>query len=73
VLLLSNRNDELILLTERIQNELRGRVREFRLDADQRGLTLFGIARSYHEKQLAQHAVMRNASLPIAANEITVE
>jgi hypothetical protein len=73
VLLLSTGHDELIRLTERIQNDFRGRVREFRLDADSRGLILHGITRTYHEKQLVQHAVLRAAWIPIAANEIIVE
>lgn len=73
MLLLSTGPDELIRLTERIQNEFRGRVREFRLDSDSRGLILHGITRTYHEKQLVQHVVLQTASLPIAANEIIVE
>lgn len=72
MLLLSDETDELTRLTECIQQELRGRVRGFRLDADEQGLILHGVTRSYHEKQLAQHAVLRSAHLPIAANEITV-
>lgn len=72
MLLLAEGTDELNRLTDRIQKELRGRVRGFRLDADDQGLTLYGVSRSYHEKQLAQHAVLRSVRLPIAANEITV-
>lgn len=70
--LLAEETAELSRITVKIQNELRGRVREFRLAADDRGLTLHGTTRSYHEKQLAQQAVLRSARQPIVANEIYV-
>lgn len=72
MLLLADATDELTRLADQIQNELRGRVREFRLAADEQGLILHGVTRTYHEKQLVQHAVLRSVALPIAANEITV-
>jgi hypothetical protein len=51
---------------------LHGRVRHFRLAARGDGLVLTGHARTYHAKQLAQHAVMEATPLPIVANEIDV-
>lgn len=38
----------------------------------ERGLILRGRAATYHVKQLAQHAVMERARVPILANEIEV-
>ncbi len=35
-------------------------------------LVLRGFARTYHAKQLAQHAVMTETEMPILANEIEV-
>ncbi len=72
MLLLSAETAELTDITERIQREFRGRIREFRLDTDQDGLILHGLTRTYYEKQLVQHAVLCSTDLPIAANEIVV-
>jgi hypothetical protein len=55
-----------------VRYRLRGRVRDFRLAPGERGLVLRGQSRTYYAKQLAQHAVMEAAGLPIAANEIEV-
>jgi hypothetical protein len=71
--LLSVGTEELARISERIQHELLGRVRDFRLDFDSRGLILYGNASCYHEKQLAQHAVLRVTRVPIAANAIVVQ
>ena len=59
-------------LETHVQSRLHGRVRHFRLVAEGRGLILTGHARTYHAKQLAQHAVMEATALPIRANEIEV-
>lgn len=67
-----NTSNHLSELETRLQGKLRGRVHEFqmlRLDA---GVVLRGFARTYHAKQLAQHAVMTETDLPILANEIEV-
>jgi hypothetical protein len=56
----------------RLQGQLLGRVLEFRLVPRERGLVLQGRARTYHAKQLAQHAVRQATALPILANEIEV-
>lgn len=59
-------------LETHLQSRLVGRVREFRLEVQARGLILRGRARTYYAKQLAQHAVMEATDLPILANVITV-
>jgi hypothetical protein len=71
--LMSHGTDELANVTHRIQEKLRGRVRDFQIETDARGLILHGVTRSYHEKQLAQHAVLSVTARPIAANEIIVD
>jgi hypothetical protein len=59
-------------LEAHIQCQLGGQLREFRLVLANGGLILCGRARTYHAKQLAQHAVMEATGLPILANEIEV-
>jgi hypothetical protein len=59
-------------LEARVQSLLSGRIRDFRLLRQDRGLVLQGQARTYYAKQLAQHAVMGETSTPILANEIEV-
>jgi hypothetical protein len=56
----------------RLQGKLRGRILEFQMLRHECGLVLRGIARTYHAKQLAQHAVMTETDVPILANEIEV-
>lgn len=63
---------ELEELESRLQARLSGRVRDLRLRLDDAGIVLQGLARTYHAKQLAQHAVMTETDLPIRANEIVV-
>jgi hypothetical protein len=48
------------------------RIRELRLIFRQSGLILRGQSETYHAKQLAQHAAMELAHVPILANEIVV-
>lgn len=55
-----------------IQRRLGGRVRDFRVVIRPDGLILQGRAATYHAKQLAQHAAMEMATLPILANDIEV-
>src|SRR5436190_13140705 len=57
-------------LETRVQGKLCGRIRELQLVLDDHGIVLRGFARSYHAKQLAQHAVMSETAVPILANEI---
>ena len=59
-------------LESRLQVRLGGRVRDFRLHLQGDGVVLRGFARTYHAKQLAQHAVMAETQVPILANEIEV-
>jgi hypothetical protein len=59
-------------LETRVQSQLNGRVRDFRLIIRGSGLVLTGYARTYYAKQLAQHAVLAATALPILANEIEV-
>jgi hypothetical protein len=55
-----------------VRELLRGRLSDFRLELCGQGVVLHGKARSYHAKQLAQHAVMRGTDLPIVRNGIEV-
>lgn len=59
-------------LEARVQVRFGARIRDFRLVILENGLVLRGRAKSFHVKQLAQHAVMKAAVLPILANEIEV-
>jgi len=56
------------MLTRRIGN----RVRDLRVILLPGGLILQGRTATYHAKQLAQHAAMELAGMPILANEIEV-
>lgn len=64
--------DDLAQLEADIQGRLRHHVRDFRMTAQDGGLFLYGCARTYYGKQLAQHAVMERSRLPIRANRIDV-
>lgn len=72
------RQDEDALLREVVEIEsrvrvcLRGRLHDFRLIRHDRGVILLGRAPTYYVKQLAQHAVMKVASVTIVANRIAV-
>jgi hypothetical protein len=55
-----------------LQRRLGGRVRHLQISLSGDGLVLRGFARTYHAKQLAQHAMMSETSLAIMANEIEV-
>jgi hypothetical protein len=56
------------MLLRRIGN----RVRDLRVILLADGLILQGRTATYHAKQLAQHAAMELADMPIVANEIEV-
>jgi hypothetical protein len=64
--------EELDRLEYLVRCRLNGRVRDLRLRCVGSGLVLGGRTNTYHAKQLAQHAVMSETTLPIAANEIEV-
>ncbi len=51
---------------------LGNRVRDLRVVVLPAGLILQGRTATYHAKQIAQHAAMELADLPILANEIEV-
>jgi hypothetical protein len=59
-------------LAVRLEGNLAGRVRDFQLLRHDQGIVLRGLAHTYHAKQLAQHAVMKETVVPIWANEIEV-
>ncbi len=56
------------LLLRRLGN----RIRDLRVVVLPNGLILQGRTGTYHAKQIAQHAAMEMATLPIVANEIEV-
>ena len=55
-----------------VQAQLSGRIRRLNLLVVNGAIVLRGSARTYHAKQVAQHAVMRLTAQPILANEIEV-
>jgi hypothetical protein len=55
-----------------IEHRLGNRVRDLRVVVREAGLILQGRADTYHAKQLAQHAAMELATVPILSNEIQV-
>jgi hypothetical protein len=55
-----------------IERRLGTRVRDLRVVVRPTGLILQGRAATYHAKQLAQHAAMEQATMPILSNEIEV-
>jgi hypothetical protein len=59
-------------LEAKVQYQLSGQIRDFRLTTADRGLILRGHAQTYYAKQLAQEIVMKASELPILANEIEV-
>lgn len=71
-IVLDKSNNEMDQLENRVQARLSGRVHHFRLFLQDCGIVMRGLARTYHAKQLAQHAVMTETELPILANEIEV-
>ena len=55
-----------------LQRRLGNRVRDLRVILYPAGIVLQGRAPTYHAKQLAQHAAMEFADVPILANDIEV-
>jgi hypothetical protein len=55
-----------------LQTQLGSRIRHLRVLCRTDGVVLYGSARTYHAKQLAQHLVKELTDLPILANEIEV-
>jgi hypothetical protein len=65
-------SEQLARIEQHVLCRLTGRLRDFQLACRDAGLVLRGHVHSYYAKQLAQHAVMETAGLPIRANEIQV-
>ena len=59
-------------LEKQISRRLGSRVRGLRVILQHHGMVIQGHALTFHAKQLAQHAAMELADLPILANEIEV-
>ena len=61
---------------DRIEDDIRRmfsqRVCDFHIQAIDDGLVLYGRTKTYHGKQLVQHAVMEATDMPLAANNIDV-
>jgi hypothetical protein len=55
-----------------LQRRLGNRIRDLRILVLPNGMILKGRTATYHAKQLAQHAAMELANLPIIANDIVV-
>ena len=55
-----------------MHRRLGNRIRDLRVQMHPAGLVLQGRAATYHAKQLAQHAAMELANVPILANDIEV-
>ncbi len=63
---------EIARLEALVRDRVHGRVRGLRIHVEDRGLVLYGRARTYYAKQIAQHAAMAACGLPIAVNAIEV-
>jgi len=66
----ASRQDE--RLEALMQRRVGNRIRDLRVLVRPAGIILQGRATTYHAKQLAQHAAMELATLPILANDIEV-
>jgi hypothetical protein len=55
-----------------VENRLGSRLRNFRVVIEPPGLVLIGSCATYFVKQLAQHALLEVARLPLVANRIEV-
>lgn len=55
-----------------VENRLGSRLRGLRVVSEPPGLVLIGSCATYFVKQLAQHALLEVARLPLAANRIEV-
>ncbi len=59
-------------LEAQLFRRLGNRIRDLRIQIHPGGVILRGRTATYHAKQLAQHAAMELANLPILANDIEV-
>jgi hypothetical protein len=69
-------DDTILTEEERLEallhRRLGNRVRGLRIQLQPSGVILHGRTTTYHAKQLAQHAAMELANMPILANDIEV-
>ena len=61
-----------VSLEAQLRRRLGSRVRDLRVVIGGEGVVLEGSAVTFHAKQLAQHAAMQLADLPVLANNIQV-
>ncbi len=66
-------SEQIAKTSAHLARHLRGRLRDVSLTVQGGAVVIHGRTNSYYVKQLAQHAVMKRVSLPIAANEIEVQ
>ena len=59
-------------LERQIQSRLGTRVKDLRIEVRAGGLVIHGRAATYHAKQLAQHAAVELAGVPVLVNDIDV-
>ncbi len=59
-------------LERHIQCRLGSRVKDLRVEVRAEGVVIHGRAATYHAKQLAQHAAMEVAGMPVLVNDIDV-
>lgn len=64
--------EELTRLEARVQHQLSGQLRGFRLKYDRLGLVLQGRVTSYYARQSAEQEVLMLTGLPTVRNEIDV-
>lgn len=64
--------DEVAIAASHLATHLRGRLRDASISVEDGGVIIHGATKSYYVKQLAQEAVMKRISMPIAANQIKV-
>lgn len=65
-------DEEVEYVRSQVENELIGRLRNFRLQRRSHGLVLCGHTDTYYARQLAEQAVMQATDLPILDNQIEV-
>ena len=71
--LLSHSHSQDELLETQMQRRMGNRIRDLKVLLFPGGAVLQGRTRTYHAKQLAQHALMEISELPILANDIEVQ
>ncbi len=67
-----HQTEEIAELEIHLQSQFGNRIRHLRLVRQQDGLVLCGMTNTYHNKQLAQHAVLEATTIPLLANNIEI-